>query len=244
MFLRDFAVQFRQKLLGYVWAFLAPVMAVASFVFLSMVGVLRPGDTDVPYPLFVFVGVGSWGLLLAVLQTVAGGLVQHGDLVMRTSIPRIGLALSGLGTVIYGQVIHVLTLLVLLACFQRMPSWGALLYPLLIVPLIALGIGVGLLLAVIGALARDATSMVTTVLGFVMFLTPVIYVPKFQNPVVQELVLWNPLTHLIDAPRSAFFTGELGSVQGFLWSSCLAFAVLVLGVHGFYLIQERIVERL
>src|SRR5262249_51197342 len=117
LFVRDFAVQFRQKLLGYAWAFLAPLLSVASFVFLSALGVLRPGDTGIPYPLFVFMGVGLWGLLLAVLQSVAGGLIQHGDLVMRTSVPRIGLALSGLGTVIYAQVIHIVTSVSLLVCF-------------------------------------------------------------------------------------------------------------------------------
>jgi lipopolysaccharide transport system permease protein len=243
-FIRDFSMQFRQKLLGSLWAVLAPLLSIASFIFLSAVGVLQPGAIGVPYPLFVFVGVGLWGLLLAVLQSISGGLVQHGDLVMRTSIPRITLAISGLATSIYGLLIHLLTLLVLLLFFQRMPSWGVVLYPVLILPLFALGTGAGLVLAVIGTLARDATNMVTTAMGFVMFLTPVIYYPSFKNRTLECIVWWNPLTYLIDVPRSVLFRGDFAHWQEFLWSSGLAFIVLLLGIHGFYLIQDKIVERI
>jgi lipopolysaccharide transport system permease protein len=244
LFLRDFALQFRQKMLGYFWALLTPLLSVISFVFLSVAGVLHPGDSGIPYPLFVFFGSGLWGVLAAVLQTVGGSLVVHGDLVMRTSVPRISLAVSGLATVAYAHLFHLLAVALLMVCFGTTPSWGALLYPVLIVPLFALGTGVGLLLAVVSTVARDANNIVTSVLGVLMLLTPVVYVPQFSNPWCQRLVTYNPLTYLIDVPRNVFFLCDFQDWPGFLWSSALAFVVLLLGIHGFYLIQDKIVERL
>ena len=61
LFKRDFIAQFRQKLFGYFWIVIAPFMAVLPFIFLTKVGIFRPGDTDMPYPIFIVIGLGIWG---------------------------------------------------------------------------------------------------------------------------------------------------------------------------------------
>jgi len=76
MFLRDFLMQFRQKILGYFWAVIGPLMAIATFVFINKTGFLHPGDVGIPYPLFVFVGTGLWGIMIASLQT-GRGFAEH-----------------------------------------------------------------------------------------------------------------------------------------------------------------------
>ena len=58
LFKRDFIAQFRQKLFGYFWIVIAPFMAVLPFIFLTKVGLFRPGDTDMPYPIFIVIGLG------------------------------------------------------------------------------------------------------------------------------------------------------------------------------------------
>src|SRR5262249_61387255 len=71
LFLRDFAAQDRQKLFGYLWAFLHPLLAIVAFVFLDHAGVLQPGELDVPYPLYIFLGTRLWGFFLAVAPTAS-----------------------------------------------------------------------------------------------------------------------------------------------------------------------------
>jgi lipopolysaccharide transport system permease protein len=207
LFVRDFTNQFRQKILGYFWAFLSPLIGVASFIFLHYTGVLNPGELTIPYPLYLFVGMTLWGMLMGVVTIVSGGLLAHGDLVLRTNIPKIALALAGMANFVYLQLVNLIILLIILVAFGIAPSWGALAFPVLVLPLVAIGLGVGLILAAVGALARDVTGMVTTVLGLGMYLTPVIYVPNFENPYLQAIINFNPLTYLIDEPRSLFFSG-------------------------------------
>src|SRR5260370_10211849 len=96
LFLRDLTAQYRQKLLGFFWAFLDPLLAIASFLFLYYAGILQPGELAVAYPLYVILGTTLWGGFLAVTQTVGDGLRTHGDLLLRTGLPKIALTVAGL----------------------------------------------------------------------------------------------------------------------------------------------------
>jgi lipopolysaccharide transport system permease protein len=244
LFLRDFQAQYRQKLLGYCWTVLTPLLGVASFIFLYFVGIITPGDLEIPYPLFVFVGTGLWGIFVGGYQAVSGGLTAHGDLLVRTGIPKITLALAGLGNVMYGTLLHVVTLIVLVIAFGILPAWQAILYPLLLLPLFAAATGLGLLIGALGAVARDINNIFTTMLMFLMYLTPVVYVSNFSHPVLQAIVTWNPLSYLIDAPRTLFFVGEYHHWLGYSLASLLACLVLLVGVQAFYMVQDLVSERI
>jgi lipopolysaccharide transport system permease protein len=244
LFIRDFVVQFRQKILGYFWTIIAPLLTMASFVFMNFTGILNPGDVPIPYPLFVFFGTSLWGSLILTVSTVSGGLLSQSDLVLRTNVPRIALALAGLGNVFYNVMVNLLVLISILLILRVTPSWWAVLYPLMILPIMALGIGIGLLLAVIGAVARDVTTIVVNVLGLIMYVTPVIYAADFPNPIVQKLVTFNPLTYLVDVSRNIFFVGKFEALGGFLVACGFSLIVFLLGIHGFYLIKDKVAERL
>lgn len=244
LFVRDFVAGFRQKLLGYLWIVLMPLTGIASFVFMEITGILNPGSTEIPYPIFVFIGTTVWGTFIAAITTVAGGLINNADLVMRTNIPKIGLAVTGLASVAYSLLVNLIVLVVLMALLGRFPSIWAIFYPLTVIPIVILGAGLGLILSVIGAVARDVTSMVITLVNLVMYITPVVYTAQFENPWLQTIVRWNPLTYLVDTPRTLFVAGRVPSLIGFGLSTALVLFVLWGGIHAFYLIKDKVAERL
>ena len=244
LFVRDFVAGFRQKLLGYLWIVLVPLLGIASFVFMQLTGILNPGDTAFPYPIYVFVGTTIWGVFVSSLIAVANGLISNTDLVMRTNIPKIGLAITGLASIFYNLLVNLFVLALLMAVFGRMPSAWALLYPLAVLPIIMLGVGIGLMLSVIGAVARDVTGMFTTLINLLMYVTPVVYTADFQNLTLQRIVRWNPLTYLVDTPRSLFVLGTVPDVWGYVFATVFSILVLWLGVHAFYLIKDKVAERL
>jgi len=244
LFVRDFVAGFRQKLLGYFWILLTPLLSIASFVFMRLTGILNPGDTAFPYPIFVFIGTGIWGTFIAAITVVANGLINNTDLVMRTNIPKIGLAVTGLATLCYSLLVNLVVLVLLLALFGMVPSPWAIFYPLLVLPIVMLGVGIGLMLSVVGAVARDVTGMFLTAINLAMYITPVIYTAEFEHPILQMVVLWNPLTYLVDAPRSVFVQGQMPDAIGFTAATVFSMAVLWIGIHAFYLIKDKVSERL
>lgn len=244
LFRRDFVAGFRQKLLGYLWIILVPLLGIASFVFMQWTGILNPGNTPFPYAVYVYIGTSVWSLFMAALGTVANGLIANTDLVMRTNIPKIGLAVTGMASLAYSFCVNTVVLVILLLIFRMKPSAWIVLYPLAMLPIVLLGVGVGLILSVVGAVARDVTGMATTVLGLVMYITPVVYTAQFVNPWLKMLVEFNPLTYLVDTPRSVLALGTVPHPAAFAAATLLALVVLWIGVHGFYLIKEKVAERL
>jgi len=245
LFVRDFHAQFRQKLLGYLWAVIAPFFAVFGFVLLHAAGILAPGDTGVPYPLYVFVGLASWNVLVGTIMAVGNGLVLQGELILKTNVPKIALALAALAQVLYNLVIQLGTIAVLMALSGIAPHPASALFIPALLPMLLLGLSVGLVTSALGSIARDLASMIQTVLQLVMFLTPVIFVASsVGNPLIQALIWLNPLTYLVDLPRALLLYGSSPLWPQYLLVSAGTLVVAVLAIKAFYLVQDLVAERL
>lgn len=245
LFWRDFVAQFRQKILGYFWALLSPVLGILSFLFLFFVGVLQPGEGEIPYMVYVLVGSTIWGCLPGAMGAVSGGLQAQADLIMRTRIPKLALAVSSLAGLIYGILISMITMVIVFVVMGVTPTWWFLAYPLLILPMVLLGTAVGLVLSVLGSIARDLTPMVSQALALVMYITPVIYLHStIQNPFVKNLIDWNPISYLVDVPRSLICLGRADNVDIFLSVSLGTVILVIIGLRIFYLLEDLVAERL
>lgn len=245
LFWRDFIAQFRQKILGYFWALLSPLLGIISFLFLFFIGVLQPGEGEIPYTLYVLMGSTIWGCLPGAMGAVSGGLQAQADLIMRTRIPKLALAVSSLAGLLYGILISMVTMAILFLVMGVTPSWWFLAYPLLILPMVLLGTASGLVLSVLGPIARDLVPLTTQALAFVMYITPVIYVQStIQNPFVKTLIEWNPITYLVDIPRSLICLGRTENIDAFLWVAISTVALVTIGLRIFYLLEDLVAERL
>ncbi len=245
LFWRDFIAQFRQKILGYFWALLSPLLGIVSFLFLFFIGVLNPGEGEIPYTLYVLVGSTIWGCLPGAMGAVSGGLQAQADLIMRTRIPKLALAVSSLAGLLYGILISMITMVILFLVMGVTPSWWFLAYPLLILPMVLLGTAAGLVLSVLGPIARDLVPLATQALALVMYITPVIYVQStIQNPFVKTVIEWNPITYLVDIPRSLICLGRAENIDTFLWVGIGTIALVTVGLRIFYLLEDLVAERL
>jgi ABC-type polysaccharide/polyol phosphate export permease len=244
LFKRDFVAQFRQKIMGYCWIVIAPLMGIVPFVFLHRVGIFNPGQTDMPYPVFIVMGMGIWGFLTSAFSVVSGGLQNNQDLIMRTNIPKITFAITGMANLLYNLIVHCLVVAVFLLIMGKVPSAWAIVYPLALLPIIFFGVGLGLMFSVIGTVARDLSSIMATLLNLLMFVSSVVYQPDFNHGFLKVVTIWNPFTYLVDCPRTLFVSGHFPHVQGFAWASLFAVVVLFLGIHSFYLVKDKVAERL
>lgn len=245
LFKRDFIAQFRQKIFGYLWALITPMMGIISFLFLFRTGVLRPGDGQMPYTLYVLLGSSIWACLPGALGAVSGGLQSQADLIMRTQVPKIALAVSSLATLCYSTLISMCTTFLVFMLYGMTPTWYFALYPLLVLPMLLLGLAAGLVLSVLGTIMRDLTPLVTQGLSLVMYVTPVIYVyDTIQGNLIKKIIDWNPLTYLVDVPRSLLVLGHARHVDLYLLVSAGVLVCVVVGFRVFYLLEDLVAERL
>jgi len=245
LFWRDFVAQFRQKILGYFWALLGPLFGILSFLFLFFVGVLEPGEGEIPYTVYVFVGSTIWACLPGSMGAVGNGLQTQADLILRTRIPKLALAISSLATVSYNLLISMITMALVLALMGFKPSWWFLAYPLLALPMVLLGTALGLVLSVLGTIAKDLVTFATQILSLFMYLTPVIYLhSSIQNRFIKTLVDFNPVTYLVEVPRSLICLGKAEHLDIYFWSVLGTFVLVSVGLRIFYLLEDLVAERL
>ena len=111
--------------------------------------------------------------------------------------------------------------------------------------MVLLGTAAGLVLSVLGAIARDLTSLATLAVSLLMYITPVIYLQStIESPVVRKLIERNPITYLVDVPRSMICLGRSDNLHVFFWLTCGAVALVAVGLRVFYLLEDLVAERL
>ena len=96
MFIRDLSAQYRNSLLGYLWIFVPPVLASLPFIYLNRAGLLRLGDTSVPYAAYAIVGTTIWQTFVDALNSPLKTANAARPILTRINFPREAILLSGL----------------------------------------------------------------------------------------------------------------------------------------------------
>ena len=256
LFKRDFFAQYKKSFMGATWILLAPLVGILSWVFLQATGVLVPGDVGIPYPAYVLVGTSMWGLFMGLYQASAATLDSGKELIMQVNYPHEAMLFKQTGQQLARFVITLTLNLAILIGLRVMrpeafavgfPSWGMLLFPLVALPLFFLAAAVGLFVAMVNVVAVDVTRFFNMGLGFMMYLTPVIYTADtINNELALTIIRWNPLTYLVASCRDILIYGHLYQHNwiGYGLSSLLSIVAFLVSWRLFYVSEGQLVERM
>jgi lipopolysaccharide transport system permease protein len=161
----------------------------------------------------------------------------------RINFPREAIILAQLGQVFFNFGIKLLLILALFIWFKIAVASSVILSPIALVHMVALGTGVGLFLAPLGALYEDFSKGLTLFTGFWFILTPVIY-PVPQTGFFASLVQLNPVTPLLVTIRELVISGNISDPQGFWVASAIAVTVLLGGWLFYRVAMPFVVERI
>jgi len=244
LFKRDFFANYKQSYLGVVWVFIAPVIGIVSWVFLNATGVLSPGDVGVPYPVYVLIGSTIWGLFMSFYSNTSKSLSEYKTLIQQINFPHEVLVLKQIAQTVAAFVINLVLIIVVLLSFKMLPSWKIVFFPFAVLPLMFVGTGVGMVVAVVSAVANDLEKAATSLIGFVMYITPVIYAPEQKSELIRTVVYWNPLSYLVGGARDVILYGGISNIAGYALSSVLSVLLFLFTWRLFYLSEYRVAERL
>lgn len=243
-----FAV-YKQSFTGVLMIFLGPVIFVGTFAILKNSGKFDVGTISAPYPIFAILGITCWRLFQGGLVASTGSLAAEGAMITRINFSKKSLVLASAGQTIMSFLIT-LILVIALFVFYRItgryaysPRIGVLWFPVSLIPLFLLTIGLGFILALLNAVMRDIGNVISSFLTFLMLLTPVLYA-KPESGFLKQLSEYNPLYYLISAPRDLVLTGGITEWRGFLISGILSIVVFIVCIFLFHLTETRISERI
>ncbi|HKP97786.1 MAG TPA: ABC transporter permease [Fibrobacteria bacterium] len=201
---RDIKVRYKQTLLGAAWAVIQPLFTMIVFtLFFGNLGRI-PSD-GIPYPIFSYSALVAWTYFSTALSYSGNSLVGNSNLLTKVYFPRASLPASAVLSGVPDFLLASLILVGLMGYYHIAPSWAILLWPVLLIPLIFLALGVGLFLSALNVKFRDIKYALPFIVQLMMFLSPVIYPASMVPERYRVLAALNPLTGILEAFRSSLF---------------------------------------
>ena len=243
LFVRNTSARYRQTALGYLWAVLPPLAATALFVLLRRSGVFSTGDIGVPYVPFLVTGLVLWQTFVDALYAPLRIVAQSKVMLVKINFPREALILAGIAEVLFNFLVRAALLAAVLAWYRIAPPASALLAPLGVVALIAVGTAIGVLLVPAAVLVQDVEQGLAIVISLWLFATPVLYPPPTTYPASLVMIV-NPVSAALDTTRAWLLTGTPLYLATTGWIAALTVLVLFAGWVLYRLALPIVIERI
>ncbi|GGH46067.1 hypothetical protein IA57_09730 [Mangrovimonas yunxiaonensis] len=240
---RDIKAQYRQSYFGILWAFITPLTTAFVWIFLNSTGTIRLTDTGVPYPVYAFSGTLLWSIIKEAINTPISSTNAAKSILTKINFPKEALVVSGIFKLLFNSAIKVLLLVVFIFVFGVGFHWSLLLLPFALLAAVFFGITIGLFLTPIGMLYKDVGRLISFGLGFVMYVTPVVYaIPK--EGIMRSIMLWNPFTPVIVTARDLALGQPLQFLPYYIGLLLACVPLLFVGLVFYRVSIPIIVERM
>jgi ABC-type polysaccharide/polyol phosphate export permease len=234
---RELKARYRGSVLGFFWSFINPLLLllIYTFVFKFVIPSRAPGHE--PYALFMFCGILPWTWFSASLVDSSNVLIAGGNLIKKVLFP--------------AEILPIVTVLAnMVHFFLGLPILGAFLiyyarplraaelawFPAVVLVQLVLTLGLALVLSALTVHFRDLRDILSNLLTFWFFATPIIYPMLLAPPQGRRLLNLNPFTHLaISYQEILFYEGPFGHWK---WLVALGVASIGLFVGGYFVFDR------
>lgn len=250
---RTFTAQYKQTILGPLWAIIQPLLTTIAFtlVFGNLAKLTTAdvaGDYIVPGFLFYMTGNICWGYFSSTLYATSNTFLSNQGIMGKVYYPRlvtpVSTALSGL--ISFG--IQFIMFLVFWLCYVikgntsvRFTPW-ILLVPFLIIQLMLLSVGFGIIISSVTTKYRDLTMLVGFGLELWRYGCPIAYGLSLVPEKYMRLYLINPVTPILTTFRFAVFGFGYFNGVYYALSWFISIVVFLIGLILFSRIERTFMD--
>jgi len=246
---RDVITVYKQTVLGPLWYLIQPLFTSVTFtiIFNNVAGI----DTGtVPPFLFNLAGITVWNYFTACLTGTSDTFKANAAIFGKVYFPRI---ITPLSVVISNLVKFGIQFLIFIGFYIFYYFQGAnlglngliLFFPILIIIMGLLGLGLGMLISAMVTKYRDFSHLIGFGIQLLMYLSAVMYpmsLIKDKLPGYGWLVEYNPLAYIIETARYMLLNvGEI-SVLGLLYTLAVTIAVFFVGLLVFNKTEKSFID--
>lgn len=229
---RDFQQRFVGSAAGWLWGIIHPLVLLLSWTFVFQVCLkipMQPGNLTQSYPLFLFCGFLPWLLFQDTVQRSASALLEHSNLITKTVFPAEVVPVS----IFISSLIHHLIGLVLaiaaVAMVMKTLSPMMIFLPVYMLFIGMLAIGLGWIVSSLHVYLRDTAQILTVVLTFWFWLTPIMITEDQIPPQFRFLISMNPLSFVVRAYRERLLSKGWPNPQELLIIATFSVTFFVIG---------------
>lgn len=244
---KDFALIYKQTILGPLWIFLVPL--ITTVIYTVVFGNIAKLSTDgVPKLLFYMTGNALWSFFAECINKTANTFKDNAHVFGKVYFPRLT---KPIATVISAGINFCIQMLMLLAFWiyyivrgAVQPNWVYL--PLLLVVLPVMGcmaLGCGIIVSSLTTKYRDLAIAVTFGVSLWMYATPVVYpLSTAGDGLMKTVLLINPVTQMMEIFRFILLGEGVITLGGCVWSGAFAVGILLLGVMLFNKVEKTFMD--
>lgn len=248
---RNFVSQYKQTVLGPVWAIVQPLLTTVVFtlVFGNIAGLAADG---VPSFIFYLSGTILWTYFNQCLTQTANTFVANRNTLGKVYFPRLVMPISTVMSNLISLVIQFVFMVIFLVYYVITdqgchPNLYILMTPLIILQLALLSLGCGIIISALTTKYRDLAMLVTFGTQLWMYASPIAYDMGSMTVFApggkyHTLFMLNPITPIINLFRYAYLgLGEIDWLfYGISWAITLV--VLFIGIILFSKVEKTFMD--
>lgn len=239
---RDLLLRYKQTAMGVGWAMLMPLTntAVFSVIFTQV----APMKTEVPYPLFAYLGLIAWNFTSGSLRFAVNSLTSNTQLVTKVYFPREVFPFSQVIVSLVDFGVSSLVLVALMLYYGVAPSVYVAFLPVILAVHVLLTGAFALFLAMANLFFRDVKYVFEVVIVVAMFSTSAVYPPDKLQGHLGTLIAANPMTIIIEAYRGVILYGQMPPLVPFALTALVAVVLFAWSWLVFHRAEFRFAENI
>lgn len=237
-FKRDFSANYRRNIFGVLWAFVNPLVPISVYVLLAVIGVF-PSDKTIPPVVYITVGFTLWALMAESIQVPFRTMQQQKTVVNGSQLPVSVIILVGYARICFDTLVRLLAVILIVFVFSPSLSWVAITLPVLLIPVALFALGVGILVAILGLIARDIVHVIDLLLRYGIFISYVLF-PLPDIALLNDFSLLNPFATFINNVRSATLTGSLYNPVVYGITSAISIVLFIMACRLLFMMEYRL----
>lgn len=246
---RDIITVYKQTVLGPLWYLIQPLFTSVTFtiIFNNVAGI---NTGTIPPFLFNLAGITVWNYFTACLTGTSDTFKANASIFGKVYFPRI---ITPLSVVISNLVKFGIQFFIFVAFYVFFYFKGSnltlnsslLLFPILIILMGILGLGLGMLISSMVTKYRDFSHLITFGIQLLMYLSAVMYpmeLIKDKLPSYGWLVEYNPLAYIIETARYMLLNVGQVSILGLAYTLFITIALFFIGLLVFNKTEKSFID--
>lgn len=244
---RAFRTAYKQTVFGPLWFLITPALSV--IVYVAVFGGVAHISTDgAPAILFYLLGISVWSYFAACLTGTSNSFVENADIFGKVYFPRIIMPMVAVTVQFLYFCIQLLLFIGAYIYYLAIGTdlvihWQIVLFPVLMVLLAFMAVGVGMVVSSMTTKYRDLQIIFAKVITLWVYITPVIYpMSMVTNEKLHLLMSLNPVTPVMEAVKySLLGVGEF-SWWWLLYAVGFTIVVDICGLALFSKVQKSFMD--
>ena len=229
----EFYSKYKRSKAGMLWMVIHPFMQVLVYA-LVLSAILKAKlsgiDNQYAYAIYLMSGIVGWTLFSDIYSRLLTVFIDNGNLLKKVNFPRIVLPVIIIGIAFVNFVLMLISMFVVFFALGHVSVEYLIWMPVMFIVTLMNAVGIGLFFGVLNIFIRDIGQIMTIVLQFWFWLTPIVYSIDMLPESYQQFFALNPITGVIMGYQSILAYNTFPNLELLMYPAILGLVMSFLAI--------------